>query len=128
MLVRLCAVSGFTNSRLARRLGVICQADESPTATFSIRSSSANSMVDWIPALPRIFTIAFGSYAWVRIRLSAACAAVVQATNARAAKLTLRIIAAHLSKHCCWKHRQRGGEGNASGSAHLAARQSRAEA
>src|SRR5205809_1421731 len=116
MLVRLWAASGFTNRRLARRLGVICHADESPTATFSIRSSSANSIVDWIPALPTIRTIWLASYATERMRLSVAATAAVQLRSANATTLNLRIIAPSLLKRC-WKHRRCGGEDNEAGSA-----------
>src|SRR5258708_35324734 len=125
MLVRLRGASGFTKSRLARRLGVICQAAESPTATFSIRSSDANSIVDWIPERPRIWTIWSGRYVKVRMRLSFAATAAVQLRSANAAKLTLRIISASLSKHC-WEHRQPGGEDNEAGFAHRSVRRSRA--
>src|SRR4051812_536713 len=103
MLVRLWAVNGLTNSKLARRFGVICQADESPIATFSIRSSAANSIVDWIPERPTTRTIWSGSYACVRMRLSAAAeATLVQPRSIQAAKLNLRIIVTFLANEY-WK-------------------------
>jgi hypothetical protein len=44
------------NNKLARLFGVICQIDESPIATFSMCSSAANSITDWIPVCPGMLT------------------------------------------------------------------------
>jgi hypothetical protein len=56
MLVRARGASGFTNSMLARLLGVTCHDPASPIATFSICSLSAKAIEAWTPAWPSITT------------------------------------------------------------------------
>ena len=50
------AAKGLTKSRFARLFGVICQLSASPTATFSICSSSAKATVAWTPMRPSMRT------------------------------------------------------------------------